>query len=98
MPINNETAKRYLKDLSMYIININCALKSIKLNTIANFIHIEDKSIVITTNNIASPSDLQKTEKYIKNLLSTNIDQISLSRLLQSKSYLKIVGIPYINE
>jgi len=28
----------------------------------------------------------------------SNVDQISTPRLLQSKSYLKIVGIPYISE
>ena len=82
----------------MHIVNINCALKNIQSNTIADFIHIEDKGIIITTNNVSLSSDLQKIKKYIKNSLILDVKQISLPRLLQSKSYLKIVGIPYINK
>ena len=58
IPMNNEVAKWYLKNLSMHIININHALKGIKSNIIADFIHVEDKRIVITTNNVASPFNL----------------------------------------
>jgi len=64
--MNKEAANQYLKDLSMYVININHALKDIKSNIIADFIHVEDKRIIITTNNIASSSDLQEIRKYIK--------------------------------
>jgi len=56
--MNKEAANRYLKDLSMYVININCALKGIKSNIIADLSYVEVKRIVITTNNIASLSDL----------------------------------------
>ena len=52
--MNNEVAKRYLKDMSMHIININCALKNIKSNVIADFICVDDKGIIITTNNVAN--------------------------------------------
>jgi len=62
IPINNKVVKQYLKDLSMHIININHALKSIKSNIIADFIHVEDKGIIIMTNNVASPSNLQEME------------------------------------
>ena len=96
--MSNETARKYTKDASMYIISINCTLKTIKSNIIADFICIEDKGIVISTNNVASPSDLQKIEKCVKSSLLNNANQISPPRLPQSKSYLKIVGIPYLNE
>ena len=82
VPMNNKTAKKYLKDSNTYIVSINQALKSIKSNVMANFIHIDDKGIVISTNNVANPSDLQKIKKYIKNSLNTDINQISSSRLL----------------
>ena len=48
----------FIKDLSMHVININKALKNMKLSVIANFIHVNNKGIVITTNNIASLLDL----------------------------------------
>ena len=56
----------FIKDLSMHVININCALKNILSNMIADFIHIENKGIVITTNNVSLPSDLQEIKKYVK--------------------------------
>jgi len=50
--------------------------------------------VTITTNEVASNSDLSLVEKYckgLKNLSSTNV----IPRLPQSKLYLKILGIPY---
>jgi len=96
--MNKGAANQYLKDLCMHMININCALKGIKSNIIADFIHVEDKEIIITTNNVTSPSDLQEIEKCIKNSFSTEVDQISSLRLPQSKSYLKIVDILFISK
>ena len=96
--MSNETARKYIKDASTYIISINCVLKTIKLNIMADFICIKDKGIVISTNNVTSPFDLQEIEKCVKSSLLNDADQISLSRLPQSKSYLKSVGIPYLNK
>ena len=98
IPMNNNIVKEFIKRSSKHIVNINCALKMIKSNTIANFIHVDSKGIIITTNNISLGSDLQEIDKYVKNSLSSDADKISLPRLLQSKSYLKIVGIPFISE
>ena len=98
IPMNNKVTKQYLKDSSMYIININHVLKDIKSNIIADFICVEDKEIIIMTNNVASPSNLQEIKKCVKNSLISDMDQISSLRLPQSKLYLKIVGIPYISE
>jgi len=96
--MNNDIAKEFIKNSSKHIVNINHALKTIKSNTIANFIHVDSKSIIITTNNVSSGSDLQEIDKYVKNLLSSDADKISSPRLPQLKSYLKIVGILFISE
>ena len=96
--MSNETARKYTKDASTYIISINCALKTIKLNIMADFIHVEDKGIVISTNNVTSLFDLQEIEKYVKSSLLNDTDQISPPRLPQSKFYLKIIEIPYLNK
>jgi len=95
VPMNKDLSKRFTKNASTHVININCSLKNICSNTIADFIHTDDKVVIITTNNVTSNSDLQEIEKYIKNSLSDNKDSITSARLPQSKSYLKIVGIPY---
>jgi len=62
--MNIDNTRKFLKDSSIHVININRALKSIKSNVIADFIWIDDKSIVISINNVASPSDLQEIEGY----------------------------------
>ena len=73
--MNSEVAGRFLKDSSIYVININCALKNIKLKIMANSICVKDKGIIISTNNVALPSNLQEIEKYVKSLLANNSDQ-----------------------
>ena len=98
IPINNKTVKKYGKNASKHITTINYALKSIKSNIMADFIQIKDKNIIISTNNITSPSNLQEIEKCVKNSLLNDTDQVSPLRLPQSKFYLKIVGIPYLNK
>jgi len=81
IPMNNDITKEFIKNSSLHIININWALKAIKSSTIANFIRVEDKGIVITTNNVSSGSDLQEIEKYIKSSLSSNADKVSSAQL-----------------
>ena len=95
VPISNDLSKRFTKNSFSYIININCTLKSIKSNTCVDFICTDNKEVIISTNNVASNSNLQEIEKYVKNSLSANDDNITSPRLPQSESYLKIVGIPY---
>ena len=67
--INNELGKRFIKDSTSHVTNINCALKSIKSNVCADFICANNRDVIISTNNIASNSNLQEIEKYIKNSL-----------------------------
>jgi len=98
IPMNNVIAKEFIKNSSSHVANINCALKTIKFNTIADFICVDSKGIIITTNNVSSGSNLQEIEKYVKNSLPSNVENISSPKLPQLKSYLKIVGIPYISE
>ena len=69
IPIGNYIAKEFIKESNLHVTNINCALKAIKSNMIADFIHVNDKEIVVTTNNIASSLDLQEIKKYVKNSL-----------------------------
>jgi len=98
VPMNKEVANKYIKDASNHISSINWALKVIKSSIIADFIHVDDRDIIISTNNIASPSDLQEVKKIVKNSLHDDNDQIASPRLPQLKSYLKIVGISYLNK
>ena len=58
VPMNIDNTRKFIKNSSTHIININKVFKNIKSNVMADFICIKNKSIVISTNNVASPSNL----------------------------------------
>jgi len=51
--------------------------------------------ITIITNKITQQSDLAIIDQYVKNANDINSLQVEDSRLPKSKSYLKIIGIPF---
>jgi len=79
IPMSCDLSKRFIKDLSSHVININRTLKSIKSNICTDFICADNKGIIISTNNVAANSDLQEIGKYVKKSLATNDDSISSS-------------------
>ena len=98
VPMGNNNKSKFMTSLNTHITNLNNMLKNTKLDIMADFIYIEQHSIVITINKIASPLDLQTIEKYMKNIDHIDSDNIEMSYLSQSKSYLKIIGVPYLIE
>ena len=52
-------------------------------------------SVTVITNKVAVQSDLYIIENYIKKIDDNNTINIDTPCLPQSKSYLKIIGIPY---
>ena len=56
--MNNDITKEFIKNSNSHVANINHALKVIKSNMLADFICVEDKGIVVMTNNIVSGLDL----------------------------------------
>jgi len=87
-----------MKDLSAHVSNINRALKNIKSEIVANFIHLDSRGIIITTNKMLSTLDFQTIKRYIRNVNNIELNQVETLRLSQSKLYLKIIGIPYFIE
>lgn len=49
-------------------------------------------------NKVASTSDLQTVENYVKNVDHLDLKDMKILCLPQSKSYLKIIDIPYLIE
>ena len=88
----------FMKESSAHVANINRTLKNVKLEIMADFICSDNRGIIITTNKIVSMLDLQTIERYIKNVNNIKSYYIKALRLLQSKSYLKIIGISYLLE
>ena len=56
---------------------------------------MDNSGIVIVTNKVAQQSNLSIINRYVKNSNDINSLQVEDSRLPKSKSYLKIIGIPY---
>jgi len=79
-----------------HIFQINMLLKSIKSTMRAEFIHPCPGGVSINTNSVLNTSNLNTIEKYLKSINGTGNNKVLAPRLPQSKSYLKITGIPYI--
>ena len=96
--MNNENKSKFIEVSSTYITNLDRVLKNIKSEVMADFVHNEQVGIIIVINKVASPLDLQTIESYVKS--SNNIDEenVEVPCLLQSKSHLKIIDIPYLLE
>ena len=86
---------KFMKKSSYYISNINRTLRNIKSDVLVNFICSDPLGIMIVTCKVTSSSDLQVIKNNIKNVNYTDITDVNTSCLLQSKSYLKIIGIHY---
>ena len=96
--MSSNNANNFVKESSTYVANINQALKNIKLDIIVDFIQVKSKGIIISTNKIASPLDLQTIKNYIKSTHSIEAEHMKSLRLPQSKSYLKLINIPFLSE
>ena len=61
IPMNIDNKIQFMKDSSTHIANINRTLKNIK-SEVADFMQLENSGIVITTNKVAAPLNLQTIE------------------------------------
>ena len=78
-----------------HITNINKCLKNSKSDIIADFIHINNNGIVITTNKPTNNLDLSTIKKFLKNINNVNLDSIKSFCLLKFKLYMKIVELSH---
>ena len=75
--------------------NINRLLCNAKSDVLANYIHSDPTGITIITNKVSQQSDMSIIDNYVKNSNDINSLQVDELRLPKSKSYLKIIGIPF---
>ena len=57
--------------------------------------HSDNTGIMVITNKVAQQSDMSIINQYVKNSNDINSLQVEEPCLPKSKSYLKIIGIPY---
>ena len=96
--MNDENKNNFMRESSAHITNINRVLKNIKMNVMVDFIWSDCNSIVIITNKVTSSLELQMIENYVKNTNCISTNRVKVPRLSQFKSYLKIIGIPFLQE
>ena len=82
VPINVDNILKFMKKSSLYISNINRALRNIKSNVPVKFICLDPLSITIVTCKVALSSDLQVIESYIKFVNCINVINVKVPYLL----------------
>ena len=78
-----------------HITNINKCLRNAKSDIVADFIRITNNGIVITTSKLANDLNLTTIENYLKSIQNIDSNSIESPCLPKSKSYMKIIGLPY---
>ena len=94
-PMGSDNRVKLMKNSAIHIVNLNRHLKNTKSEVSVDFIRSDPVGITIITNKVSQASNLITIENYVKNSESIDLSQVGIPHLPQSKSYLKIIGIPY---
>jgi len=95
IPMSGDNINSFMKSSSLHVANINRLLRNAKSDVLADYICSDPTGITIVTNKVAQQSDISIIDNYVKNLNDINSFQVDKPRLPKSKSYLKIIGIPF---
>ena len=95
IPIKSNNAEIVIAKANIYVSNVNRLWMGVKSEIFINFICSDNKGLLITTNKVDIISNLNIIKKYVKDLNNIDSNNIISLRLPQSKSYLKILSIPY---
>ena len=95
IPMVKDNINKFMKNSLIHVTNLNRNLRNAMSKVLVNFIRSDLLGMIVVTNKVSLNSNLLIIEKYVKNLENINSTQVKSSRLLQSKSYLKIMGILY---
>jgi len=83
VPMGSNNAERVMVKANAHVSNIK---KRVKSEIFVDFIHSNNKGLLIITNKVATTSDLNIIKKYIKDLNDVNSSDIINLKLSQSKS------------
>ena len=93
--MNNDNNNTFMKNSVAHVANINKLLRNAKSEVAVDYIRSDPIGLSIITNKVTLQSDLQTIGQYMKKSEDINKLQVEEPHLPQSKSYLKIIGIPY---
>jgi len=97
VPMSSENNSIFMRNSALHMTNINRYLQNAKSEVLVDYIQSNPLSITVITNKVSQQSDLQIIDQYVKNFSNINALQVEEPRLPQSKSYLKIIGIPFFS-
>ena len=95
IPMSNDNVVSFMKNSSSHVANINRSLRNAKTDVLVDYIWSDNTGISVVVDKIAQQSDIAIINNYVKNSTDINSLQVKDARLPMSKSYLKIIGIPY---
>ena len=95
IPMSGDNVSSFMKSSSVHMANINRLLCNAKTDVLVNYIRSDNMGITVITNKVAQQSDMSIIDQYIKNSNDINSLQVEDLCLSKSKSYLKIIGIPF---
>ena len=95
IPMSSENIISFMKSSSLHVANINRLLHNAKSDVLVDYICSDNTGITVITSKVAQQSDMSIIDQYVKNSNDINSLQVEEPRLSKSKSYLKIIGIPF---
>ena len=93
--ISKDNINAFMKNSSLHVANINRQLCNVKSEVLTDYIRADPLGITIVTSKVCQQSDLLIIDQYVKNSNDVNTLQVKEPQLPKSKSYLKIIGIPF---
>jgi len=95
MPMSSENVISFMKSSFLHVANINRLLRNTKSDILVNYICSNNTGIMVITSKVGQQSDMSIINQYVKNSNDINSLQVEEPCLSKSKSYLKIIGIPF---
>jgi len=95
IPMSRENINSFMKSTSLHVANMNRLLRNAKSDVLTDYICTNPIGITIITNKVSQQLDMAIINNYVKSLNDINSLQIDEPCLPKSKSYLKIIGIPF---
>ena len=93
--MSGENISSFMKSSSLHVANLNRLLRNAKSEVLTDYIHSDPIGITIVTNKVSQQSDMVIINNYVKSLDNINSLQVDELHHPKSKSYLKIISIPF---
>ena len=95
--MSGKNINTFIKNSSLHVANINRLLCNTKSDVLVDYIRSNLTCVTIITNKVSQQSDMSIINQYVKNSNDINTLQVEEPCLPMSKSYLKIIGIPFFS-